>query len=352
MRILVTGGTGFTGSALVRRLLRDGHEVYVLDAAEGLFLDELKDLGAKVELGTIEHRSVCEKAVEWSAPNVVYHLAAAFRRIVVSRKHYWDVNVEGTRWLCDAARQHGARKFVYCSTQGVHGHIADPPGDERSPIEPEDYYQYTKWEGERVVNEIIANTGFDATTVRPTAIYGPGDPARFLMMFKRSLNGRFLMFGDGRTMYHPVYIDNLIDCLLLAAEKGRKGEAYLCADEHYYTLDDLITFVGRAMGVDVKIRHVPYWPLYVASLACEGVCAPLRITPPLFRRRASWFTHVRAFRIDKARRELDYAPRVGIHEGLTATAKWYVENGHLPATLRVPAIERAREADTSGRAVV
>lgn len=329
MRVLVTGGTGFTGSHLVRRLLKDRHQVYAIDNAPGLFFKELTDLGAMLELGSIADRAFCERAIQWSKPEVVYHLAAAFRQLAVPKQYYWDVNVEGTRYLTEAALKTGVRKFVYCSTQGVHGNVANPPGNENSPIRPEDYYQYTKYEGEKVVNEIVAKTGFDATTVRPTAIYGPGDPGRFLMMYKHSRKGSFMMFGRGKTTYHPVYIDNLVDCLVLAAEKGRKGEAYIAADEHYYTLNDLIEHVGESMGVNVKIKHYPFWPLYWAALLCEAVCYPLRIAPPLFRRRVDWFRQVRAFSIDKAKHELGYQPRVGLEEGLKHTATWYRANGYL-----------------------
>ena len=327
MKTLVTGGTGFTGSALVRRLLAEGNAVKVIDNAKGLFFDELREKGAEIELGGVEDRNFCRKAIDGA--EVVYHLAAAFRQLNVPKSYYWNVNVEGTRYLAEAAQQAGVRKFVYCSTQGVHGHIANPPGDENSPIAPEDYYQYTKYEGEKVVNDIVQKTGFDATTVRPTAIYGPGDPARFLMMYQRSKNGSFMMFGSGKTTYHPVYIDNLVDCFMLAAEKGKKGEAYIAADEKYYSLNDLIRFVGKSMGMEVKIKHFPFWPLYSAALVCEGICYPLRITPPLFRRRVDWFRQVRAFSIEKAKRDLGYQPKVGIEEGLKRTADWYKANGYL-----------------------
>lgn len=327
MNILVTGGLGFTGSALARRLLRDGHQVRIIDNAKGLFFDELRDKGATIELGSIEDKALCEKVV--ANTDIVYHLAAAFRQLNVPKQYYWNVNVEGTRFLAEAARKAGVRKFVYCSTQGVHGHIQNPPGDEHSPITPEDYYQFTKYEGEKVVNEIVRNTGFDATTVRPTAIYGPGDPARFLMMYRRSRNGSFMMFGSGQTFYHPVYIENLVDCFLLAADKGAKGEAYIAADEHYYSLNDLIRYVGASMGVEVRIAHYPFWPLYAAAVVCEGICYPLRISPPLFRRRVDWFRQVRAFSIAKAKRDLGYQPRIGIEEGLRHTADWYKANGYL-----------------------
>src|SRR5690606_8983956 len=140
MKVLVTGGTGFTGSALVRRLLADGHDVHVIDNAKGLFFDELRQKGAKIDLGSVEDREFCEKSV--NGAEVVYHLAAAFRQLNVPKKYYWNVNVEGTRYLAEAAWTADVRKFVYCSTQGVHGHIANPPCDEHSPLAPEANYPY------------------------------------------------------------------------------------------------------------------------------------------------------------------------------------------------------------------
>ena len=327
MKTFVTGGTGFTGSHLVRRLLEEGQEVVVLDNQPGLFAEELEALGAEVVIGSITDEALVDRLTRGA--DYVQHLAAAFRRINVPKKVYWDVNVEGTRKVLAAAKKHGVKRVVYCSTQGVHGHVDNPPGDETSPIEPEDYYQYTKWEGERVCQEFM-DEGMEISIVRPTAIYGPGDPGRFLLLFKMSKDGRFLMFGNGKTTYHPVYIDNLVDLFLLAAtHPAAVGETYLGADEHYYTLNDLVKAVGRAMGKDVKIVHLPFRPLWLLAVVVEAVCWPLRISPPLFRRRVDWFRQVRAFKIDKARRELGYEPRVGIDEGLEATYRWYVENGYL-----------------------
>lgn len=327
MRILVTGGTGFTGSHLVRRLLDAGHEVLVLDNQKGLFYEDLNTRGAKVELGSIMDRDRVDRAVKGC--EIVHHLAAAFRQLNVPDRYYWDVNVEGTRYLLDAALRYGVRKFVYCSTQGVHGHIQYPPGDEDSPIAPEDYYQFTKYEGEKLVNQYVEK-GLDAVTLRPTAIYGPGDPGRFLILFRLVSRGRFLMFGDGMAYYHPVYIDNLVDAFELAAlREGLQGRAYIIADEHYFTLNDLVHHVADAMDRSVRIIHLPFWPIGAAAWACEMLCKPFRLTPPLFRRRVDWFRQVRAFRIEKAKRELGYHPRVGIKEGLSTTAKWYREHSYL-----------------------
>lgn len=324
---LVTGGTGFTGSHLVRRLLDEGHRVTALDHKPGLFAEELEELGADVTLGSITDRDTVAKASR--GQDQVFHLAAAFRDMTAPRSTYWEVNVEGTRNVLEAAREQGVSKVVYCSTQGVHGHVEDPPGDEDTPIEPEDYYQETKYEGELVCQEFIEE-GLDVTIVRPTAIYGPGDPGRFVMLFKMARTGTFPMFGDGETTYHPVYIENLVDLFMLAANHpDSSGETYIGADEKYYTLNDLVKEVGRAVDVDVTLRHLPFWPMWAVSAVVEAVCKPLGISPPLFRRRADWYRQVRAFRIEKAKEELGYEPRIGLSEGLRRTARWYRDNDYI-----------------------
>jgi nucleoside-diphosphate-sugar epimerase len=326
MKVLVTGGTGFTGSHLVRRLLTRGHEVRVLDPEPGLFADALKAEGAQITLGSVTDESTVDSLVR--GVRRVFHVAAVFRQINLPKRVYHEVNAVGTRIVGEAALRHRVESFVYCSTQGVHGDIKNPPGDEDSPIAPEDYYQVTKYEGEQEVVQLVAK-GLSAVTLRPMAIYGPGDPARFLFLFRAARRGRFLMFGNGRTFYHPLYIDNLVDAFELAAERGGRGEAYLIGDAQFYSLNDLVRAVGRSLDVDVRITHLPFAPLWLASAACEAVCMPLGIEPPLFRRRADWFRQNRAFRIDRARLELGYDPQVDLATGLSRTAHWYRENGYL-----------------------
>ena len=327
MKILVTGGTGFTGKALVRRLLDLGHQVVALDYKEGLKTRELREWGAEVVLGSVTDPEVVGRAM--AGVEVVHHLAAAFREMNVPDSYYWNVNVQGTRNVLAAARDQGVRKLVYCSTCGVHGNIDRPPGGEDAPIQPADYYQRTKYEAEPVVRE-FHQRGLPAVILRPAAIYGPGDPERFLMIFRRVARGSFPMFGDGKTLYHPLYIDNLVDAFLLAmAEGAGDGEAYLIADEEYLGIEELVRRVGRALGVDVKVPHYPVWPVVAAGHVVEKACRPFGITPPIFPRRVDWYRQNRAFRIDKAKRDLGYAPKVGIDEGLRRTAEWYRAEGYL-----------------------
>ena len=327
MKVLVTGGTGFTGKALVRRLLDLGHEVVALDYKEGLKTQELRDWGAQVILGSVTDPDVVRRAME--GVEVVHHLAAAFREMNVPDRYYWEVNVGGTRNVLAAALDHGVRKFVYCSTCGVHGNIDQPPGGEDAPIQPADYYQRTKYEAEPLVRE-FQERGLPSLILRPAAIYGPGDPERFLLIFRRVARGTFPMFGDGRTYYHPLYIDNLVEAFVLAMRDGvGNGEAYLIADDQYVEIEELVRRVARALGVDVKVPHYPVWPVVAAGHVCEKLCRPFGITPPIFPRRVDWYRQNRAFKIDKAKRDLGYEPKVGLDEGLRRTAEWYRQEGYL-----------------------
>jgi len=315
MKVLVTGGTGFTGKALVKRLLDEGHQVVALDYKEGLRTQDLRDWGAEVVLGCVTDKETVKRCME--GVEVVHHLAAAFRELDVPKNYYREVNLDGTRNVLEAAFEQKVKKFIYCSTCGVHGNIDHPPAGEDAPIQPADYYQKIK-------------KGMQTVILRPAAIYGPGDPERFLMIFNRVARGTFPMFGNGKTLYHPLYIDNLIDAFMLAMEDGKgDGEAYLIADEEYIEIEKLVQNVGKALNIKVKIPHYPLIPLLIAGHICEKICKPFRITPPIFPRRVDWYRQNRAFKIEKAKRDLGYHPKVGLNEGLKRTAEWYKEEGYL-----------------------
>ena len=327
MRILVTGGTGFTGKALVRRMLDRGHSVVALDHQEGYRSQDLRDWGAELVIGSVTDRETVRRCMQ--GVDVVHHVAAAFRELSVPRRHYHDVNVEGTSIVLEAAQAEGVRKFVYCSTCGVHGNVDDPPGGEDAPIQPADYYQQTKYEAEPLVSAYLAK-GLKTTTLRPAAIYGPGDPGRFYMIFHQLERGWFPMIGNGKVLYHPLYIDNFLDAFELAMDESKGlGEAYLIADEEYVTIEELVRRAAAAMGVVPRFRRFPAWPIVAVGHVVETICRPLRIEPPIHPRRVDWYRQTRAFRIDKSRNELDYRPRVGLDEGLRRACAWYRQEGML-----------------------
>jgi 2-alkyl-3-oxoalkanoate reductase len=136
--------------------------------------------------------------------------------------------------------------------------------------------------------------------------------------------GVFPMFGSGKTLYHSLYIDNLVDAFVLAQDPERgNGRAYLIADEHYVEIEDLVQRVARAMGKEVRIPHYPFWPVVVVGHVVEKVCKPFGIAPPIFPRRVDWFRQDRAFDIGNAKRDLGYRPKVDLDEGLRRAYEWY-----------------------------
>lgn len=336
MKILVTGGCGFTGVHLVQRLLSGGHEVTVLDTERNVAAAAMERQGARLFLGSVTDAELVERATR--GQELVFHLASAFREIYAANQLYWDVDVNGTKVVLDAARRQGVRRVVHVSTQGVHGSLAQVPGDEDSPIAPQDYYCYAKYEGERVCAEFIAD-GLDVVIVRPTSIYGPGDTYGWLKLFRMISSGRFFMVGDGSTLNHPVYIDNLVAGLELAATAPAvSGRTYLLGDAHPTTLNDLVHAIAETLGVALRVYRFPSYRIaWAGATAVELACKRLGASPPIFRRRLSWYRTNRAFRIDRARSELGYTPTIDLREGLARTAAWYRQQGLLPRGRR-PAV--------------
>lgn len=325
-KVLVTGSTGFTGRHLCRRLLQKGYWVRGL-ARESSNHTDLQKTGVEIVIGDLRDKSSLTRAVK--GIDTVYHLAALYRQEGVPKRLFWEVNVEGTKNILEASLGAGVKRFVHCSTVGVQGEIKNPPATEEAPYNPGDEYQRSKCEGEKVALRFFRGGEIPGVVVRPVGIYGPGD-TRFLKLFRHIYRGTFRMIGTGQVLYHLTYVEDLVEGLILAGEKGDAvGEVYTIGGEEYVRLDELVGLIAEALGVEKPTRRIPVWPVWAASVLCEAFCRPLRIEPPLHRRRLDFFTKDRAFDISKAKRELGYQPRVDLRTGLKTTADWYREQGWL-----------------------
>lgn len=324
--ILVTGATGFTGGHLCNRLRERGYHVRGL-ARSVLKADALRAQGIEPVIGDVRDANSLINAA--TGCDTVYHIAAAYRQEGIPDREFREVNVDGTRNMLEAATGQDVRRFVHCSTVGVHGHVSNPPVNETAPFNPGDIYQETKLEGELLARNYFQEHEMEGVVFRPVGIYGPGD-TRFLKLFRHIKSGRFRMIGSGEVRYHLTYIDDLIDGIILCGTRREAaGNVYILGGEGNMTLNELVALIAGVLDVPVARRHIPVWPVYTAAALCEKICRPLRIEPPLYRRRMDFFTKDRAFDISKAKRELGYAPRIKPQEGLKITAEWYRQKGLL-----------------------
>ena len=325
-KVFVTGGTGFTGGALCRRLVERGDRVTALvrsrDKAQAL-----TDLGVALVVGDLRDKSMFEKSLE--GQDVVYHIAAVFREARIPDEEYTAINVGGTRNMVEAAAAGGVGRFVHCSTVGVHGNTGRTPCNEDSRFHLPDFYCASKKEGELAARELFEKLNLPGVVFRPAGIYGPGD-LRFLKLFRGISKGTFFMIGDGETVYHFTYIEDLCDGILLCGEKDEAvGDVFILGGDRFISLNELAAEIGKIVGRAPHKFHIPVFPVMTAAVVCEKLCKPLGIEPPLYPRRVEFFTKDRAFTNEKAKRILGFQPKHTEAEGLAKTAAWYRTQGLL-----------------------
>ncbi len=324
MRVLVTGATGFTGGHVARTLAAREQQVRAL-VRNPARAGALSEAGIEIAPGDVRDRAAVAAAVR--GVDVVYHIAALYREAGLPQREYFAVNAESVGTLIEEAAAAGARRVVHCSTVGVHGDVERPPADEDAPLRPGDVYQRSKVEGERVARQAAERTGLELVIARPSGIYGPGD-RRLLKLFRGVARRRFPFLGTGDIFYHLTYVDDLVEGFRLCGETaGAAGRTYILAGGEVRTLTQVVEAIARAAGVPPPRVRLPAWPFWIAGALCELACAPFGLEPPLYRRRVDFFTKSRAFDIGRARRELGYAPRVGLDEGLGRTLAWYRQQG-------------------------
>lgn len=324
--VLVTGASGFTGGHLALGLRSRGQRVraFVRDTGRA---QALTAAGIELVEGDLKDRAALERAV--AGVRLVYHIAAIYRQAGIPASEYRAVNVEAVGALADAARKAGVVRLVHCSTVGVHGDVERPPAGEDAPFRPGDVYQRTKLAGEQIARAAGRDGGLEVVIVRPTGIYGPGD-RRLLKLFRGVARRRFVTLGRGAIFYHLTYIDDLVEGFRLCGEvPAAAGRTYILAGAEVTTLNELVKTIAEEAGVRAPRLHLPVWPFWLAGALCEAACAPLRLEPPLYRRRVDFFTKSRAFDISRARREIGYTPCVGLREGIRRTLAWYRERGWI-----------------------
>jgi dihydroflavonol-4-reductase len=332
-RVLVTGASGFIGSAVTRALLqRDVDVVALLEPngdhrnLEGLDLQRLE-----IDIRDAEGVAAAAKGVRG-----IFHVAALYRFWARDRRQFYDVNVGGTRNILTAAAQAGAERVVYTSTVGTLGlHHRDEVADESSPAQISHLfgsYKQSKYVAEHEVLRAAAE-GLPVSLVLPTFPLGPGDraPTPTGQLVVDYLNGRIPAYVD--TTLNVVHVDDVALGHLLALEHGAVGRSYILGGENY-SLEALLGTLAQVTGLPAPRQQVPRaLALGVARVSefLEGTILRRHPSVPLEAARMS-STHM-AFDDRRARHELGYAPRPALH-ALTDSARWFVDIGRVaPARL-------------------
>ncbi|MCH7499837.1 MAG: NAD-dependent epimerase/dehydratase family protein, partial [Nitrospinae bacterium] len=263
MKTLVTGTTGFLGAALLRELIADGRDVRVL-VRPGADRSNIEGLDAEVVTGDLRDRDSLAAALQGC--EVLYHAAAYYSLWSRDKRTMYDINVQGTRNILEAAMTENVRKVVYTSTVGCIGLWPDGrPADEQTPLDPAilcNDYKLSKYQAEQAALE-FAGRGLPVVVVNPSAPVGPWD-------IKPTPTGKLILdFINGKM---PAYLDtglNLIDvrdCArghLLAEQKGTVGERYILGNRNL-SLHEILLALEKITGIPAPRIKMPYWVAYAA----------------------------------------------------------------------------------------
>jgi nucleoside-diphosphate-sugar epimerase len=323
MEILITGGNGLLGHHLVPALQERGARVRVL-ALPAENTSALEQRHVALYRGDVRHPDTL--AAPLHGVDTVFHLAGLMG-VWRPLRAYYAVNVTGTEHVCRAALAAGVRRLVHVSSWTVYGMALGQPAREDFPLRPfPEPYAVSKAQGDRVVQRLIVRERLPAVIIRPGTFFGPGDRLHFGRMAERLCAGRGLVVGRGRNALPFVYVTDVVQGLLLAAEREQAaGQAYNITHDQPLTQEAFLRALAQELGVAPPWLHAPYHALYAAAWAAEQAArlTPAQRQPVVTRLGVKLFGTDNRHAIDKARRELGYTPRVSLREGVGLAAAWY-----------------------------
>lgn len=303
--VFVTGGSGFIGGALIRRLIAAGHQVNALARSDDA-ATKVAELGATPQRGDLTDPASLATAA--AGAELAFHAAAWLDRNG-TWADYTKSNVDGTRNVLDACRTANVRRLIHVSTEAVL--IAGKPlvnVDETSPLRPDSRAPYpaTKAKAEQVVR---AAENLETVIVRPRFVWGAGDTSVLPNLVAAVKSGRFAWIGGGTHLTATTHIDNTVEGLVLAAERGKPGETYFVTDGEPVQFRAFLTELLDTQGVKAPSRSLPYWLASLIADAGERAWRVLGKGAPPLDYFSLWVTGQECtININKAREQLGYTP--------------------------------------------
>jgi dihydroflavonol-4-reductase len=320
MKAFVTGGTGFIGSRVIKRLRDRGDDVVALVRTPGK-ATALVDQGVELIEGDLSSEDAIKRGIDGA--DAVFHIGAVYKVGIPKKEQppLWDANVNGTERILDAAEAAGVQKIVYVSTGNVFGDTKGEVVDETYERDLDDgflsYYDETKFRAHELVKERIAK-GAPIVIVQPGVVYGPGDHSEIGNLIDQLATGKLKMRMFPKAGYNFVFVEDVADGIVLAYDKGAVGESYLLGGQ-LGTMDDLYNTTADALGKKPPKMAMPV-PMAKASAPLGPVIGPLMGFPPNMRELVKTSDVTITFRDDKARRELGYDGRP-LAAGIPETVK-------------------------------
>ena len=326
MTISVIGANGFIGSNLCQSLTHAGESVVglVRQSSDLTFLSGLDSL--QIVRGDITVKESLAAAMQ--GVSVVYNVAG-----LVSDWGPWDIfrkmNVDGVRNVMEAARQHGVRRVVHISSVSVYGFPGGTDIEENSPwiTRADDPYSTSKAEGEKIALGYQSDQ-LDVTAIRPAGVYGPNDRTTTLQLVPVLLSRQFGYVDRGRHIMAPVYIDNLVQMMRLAAESdSAPGQAYNAMDDGRVTWKEYAEWMCEDLACKKPWLSVPRSVAWPAAAVIEKTAKLLnkKESPMINKYRIRAVMQDNHYSIEKAKNQLGYQPTVSTRDGLQKTIQWYLK---------------------------
>jgi len=317
---LVTGAAGFIGSRLLERIRAEG--------GEALGIDRQTDIKRGIAASDISEPEVWQDRAEGC--DTVIHTAAVVSN-AFSREVTWRTNVLGTRNVLDAAVRAGAKRFVHFSSVRAFGDSDFPDGvDESYPVRPDgNAYVDTKIASEQVVLQAHASGEIECVILRPGDVYGPGSRPWTVLPVEAIRSNRFVLPANGKGIFSPLYVDNLVDATLLAAERPEAlGEVITVTDGAGVTCNEFFGRYSQMLGKSAP-RGLPKVAAMGLAALPEAAAAIGGTSTESNRAAMRYLARPGTYSIEKARTLLGYEPMIGLDEGMAATEKWLREHGLL-----------------------
>jgi nucleoside-diphosphate-sugar epimerase len=339
-QILITGAAGWVGRAFLSAL--HGHQTdgrcevagspapriraLVQSETDALAVRRISD-DVEIVIGDLRHQEHTTRFCDGAQGALLFHLAGVIhpRRV----REFYEVNVAGTRNLLSAASEARVRRAVVMSSNSPNGCNPEPCHlfDEKSPYNPYMHYGRSKMQMEQYAREVQARGRLETVVIRAPWFYGPFQPARQTLFFHMVRDGKAPIVGGGENRRSMVYIDNLTAGLMLAAKTRRAaGETYWIADERPYSMNEIVDTIERLLETEfgqVCAHRRLRLPAIVSEIA--GICDRLIQEAGFYNQKLHVLSEMNktiACSVDKAKRELGYAPAVALEEGMRRSLRW------------------------------